>query len=301
MEDHHEDKPRYPSLASVCSSSRLQKADLKSLHSSEQSVYPKLSDGTAAIQNNNDSSLQFDSDFLEQQASMLREYQDKKSRPPSTTRDDTKLSATEEVNEEHQSDVDLTTMLNDSDLVEEQRRIYHEIQRRGAESHKAPHQQLLQRTAKPPPVAAATAPATAPALSQQGYFNNIVSRRGLQGKQGKDITREEVMDALNDSVKHFGNGRKVRVKGMRQAYDSVARGTAILVQCPCCNTYLQVDRSAKAVYCICCHQVVPMDAATGGSSPSSHDADVARLVQSQEHEIAHARKTASSASGSTTK
>ena len=74
-------------------------------------------------------------------------------------------------------------------------------------------------------------------------------------EETKELTLEKFEHSLKDSVEYLQDGRKVKLKGMARACRSVVAGTASIVQCPSCNMHMQVDPSAKAVYCIVCRSV----------------------------------------------
>jgi hypothetical protein len=103
--------------------------------------------------------------------------------------------------------------------------------------------------------------------------------------------------------RHFQVGNKsLRVQGTRKAYDAIANGKAIIVQCATCKAILQIAASAKLLYCSLCENVTPVHLAreqqvmdpNGNSTVSLFDLDarISRTIQNQEEDVACARKLA---------
>jgi hypothetical protein len=119
---------------------------------------------------------------------------------------------------------------------------------------------------------------------------------GNSDKTYKTVSSDKGIASSQDRVTRLNNGRKLRVKGTQHAYMSIARGTAIIVTCPCCQTVLQVDASTKLLYCTCCQHVSPIELATSptsnGNDAGLHDHQIAGSVQQQEIDVAYARKMA---------
>jgi hypothetical protein len=107
-------------------------------------------------------------------------------------------------------------------------------------------------------------------------------------------SEETVPTHLDDKVVNYGNGKKVRVKGTKHAWKAVADGKAMLVQCPQCSCVLQVGSTAKLLYCTPCQHVSRIETCqlnpTAISDQDHHQ--IARIVQEQEMNVAHARKLA---------
>jgi hypothetical protein len=116
----------------------------------------------------------------------------------------------------------------------------------------------------------------------------------IPDKSSKTVPSDKVIASSQDRVTRLNNGKKLRVKGTQHAYMSIARGTAIIVTCPCCQTVLQVDASAKLLYCTRCQNVSPIELATSSTSNGNnnglYDYQIAGSVQQQEIDVACARK-----------
>jgi hypothetical protein len=112
----------------------------------------------------------------------------------------------------------------------------------------------------------------------------------------KTLPSDKVIASIQDRVTRLNNGKKLRVKGTHHAYMSIDKGTAIIATCPCCQTVLQVDASAKLLYCTRCQTVSPIELATSSTSNvinvALHDHQIAGYVQQQEIDVACARKMA---------
>jgi hypothetical protein len=121
-----------------------------------------------------------------------------------------------------------------------------------------------------------------------------------------------------DQVVKVGH-KNLRLKGTNQTYDAIARGNAVILQCPTCATILQVSSTAKLLYCVICQNVTPVHLARDRavvnptangttnvdasgtnhrhpdeSTLSTLDSQIARILQNQEMDIACARKLAAS-------
>jgi hypothetical protein len=178
---------------------------------------------------------------------------------------------------------------NDPELIREQRRIFQEIQRQ-------------RETTKPKSITQNEVDH----LTEQVLETSIrQSSRRLSGRSihsqtrglpdSKIIPSDKVIASCQDRVMRLGNGKTLKVKGTTHAYMSIARGTAIIVTCPCCQTVLQVDASTKLLFCTRCQQVSPIELATANTNNCNHgnglaDAQIAGSVQQQEIDVACARK-----------
>lgn len=80
--------------------------------------------------------------------------------------------------------------------------------------------------------------------------------------------------------------RKLLVRNNRSTLAAIALGKAILVQCPGCQTVLQVDSSAQLLYCTVCDGVSPIER----TFRSDHDYTIARAVQDEELHLALKRQ-----------
>lgn len=124
-----------------------------------------------------------------------------------------------------------------------------------------------------------------------------------------------------DKVIPVGTNKTLRVRGTGQTYDAIARGKAVIVQCPACRAILQIAASADLLYCVLCESVTPVEwareqavvnptvltvASRGADASSSTDGDamshsssilmmdyqIAQAIQNQELDVACARKLA---------
>lgn len=95
----------------------------------------------------------------------------------------------------------------------------------------------------------------------------------------------EVVDVIDtqDYTETSVNNHTIRIKGTKHAYDAIRRGKATLVQCPSCQTLLQIARKSKNLYCTICHQITPTKLSQlDDSSSRFEDSHVASTMQWQE-------------------
>lgn len=96
--------------------------------------------------------------------------------------------------------------------------------------------------------------------------------------------------SFDDRVGRFRSGKKVRIVGASRVYDDISRGNAVIVQCPHCNTSLQVGQEATNVFCSVCGRVSAAKSMMQGSiSRGIVDHEIASNVQDQEYDVAMAR------------
>lgn len=100
--------------------------------------------------------------------------------------------------------------------------------------------------------------------------------------------------AAGDRAGHFRSGKKVIIKGASHVYSDIARGNAVLVNCPCCGTVLQVGKSTVNLFCSVCQRISPMDTISR-TAPHRSDDEIASNVQKQEYEVAYMRVQAKEA------
>jgi endogenous inhibitor of DNA gyrase (YacG/DUF329 family) len=192
-------------------------------------------------------------------------------------------------------DTNFCDFLNDAELIREQRRIFGEIQRQheAKPSNTTPNQvssltdQVLETS-------------TRLGLRQMQHFQASTSAinqaRGMPDKSSKTVSSDNVIASSQDRVTRLDNGKKLRIKGTQHAYMSIARGTAIIVTCPCCQTVLQVDASTKLLFCTRCQHVSPIELATSpkqirhDNNGGPDDYQIAGSVQQQEINVACALK-----------
>lgn len=121
--------------------------------------------------------------------------------------------------------------------------------------------------------------------------------RHLQtNKTTDDRKPAPTFEASGDRVTRLPNGgKKLRIKGTLHTYKAIAEGKATLVQCPCCQTVLQVVSTAKKMLCPSCKQITSMSLAnqlTNANSSTSADTVIAKGLQRQEDDVALAQKRA---------
>jgi LSD1 subclass zinc finger protein len=157
--------------------------------------------------------------------------------------------------------------------------------------------------------------------SYSGNPEKSASRDG-RTRHPRNMTRKNG-GITKDQVILVGSKTALRVRSPGHTYDAIARGTAILVQCAACKAVLQIDSSAKLLYCSLCQNVTPVDlareqqtivtnpgmrmapsvgASTEVASSSRHndrpsdifrmDSSIAHAMQNQEMDVAYARKLA---------
>jgi hypothetical protein len=111
---------------------------------------------------------------------------------------------------------------------------------------------------------------------------------------------------VEDQSFQVGN-KNLRVRGTNKTYDDIANGNAIIAQCASCKAIMQVGATAKLLYCSICEFVTPVKLAqeqqvmdprgVDGHALSNDrqqalDACISRTIQSQEKDVALARKLA---------
>lgn len=98
----------------------------------------------------------------------------------------------------------------------------------------------------------------------------------------KCIDQGKARKYQEDTTHHLENGQTIRMTGMKHVYQSIGRGSAVLVQCPYCETVLQVDKNASmAIYCVMCQQISHVDVMLP-SRIAGKDGLLAKALQLQE-------------------
>jgi hypothetical protein len=276
----------------------------------QSSNFPSLYDSSGVAQLPEDTlGITIDDDFIQQQEAIMRDFRNKNQRraassnsffekkasadilPPTPPTITPPVSQDEvDTDASYKADTDplLCGFLNDPELIREQRRIFQEIQRqrettkpKSISQNEVDHltEQVLETSIRQGP--------------RRISGSSIGSQtRGLP--DSKIIPSDKVIASCQDSVMRLGNGKTLKVKGTTHAYMSIARGTAIIVTCPCCQTVLQVDASTKLLLCTRCQQVSSIELATANTN-NNHgngltDAQIAGSIQQQEIGVARARK-----------
>ena len=202
-------------------------------------------------------------------------------------------------------DINFCDIWNDVELIREQRQIFEAIQMQHAKPS-AIIKDDLYTTNNPTKkqVDNFTDPVLETSIRQgfrrmqhfQTATTAIDQTHEIPDKSSKTVHNDKVITSSQDRVTRFHNGKKLRVKGTQHAYMSIARGTAIIVTCPCCQTVSQVDASAKLLYCTRCQNVSPIEIATSSTNNDYnvglYDHQIAGSVQQQEIDVACAKKMA---------
>ncbi|KAG7341625.1 hypothetical protein IV203_023578 [Nitzschia inconspicua] len=123
--------------------------------------------------------------------------------------------------------------------------------------------------------------------------------KSTQGTAKSSMERSHQHHHMEDQTFQVGK-KKLHVQGTRTAYDAIANGNAIIVQCATCKAILQVASSAKLLYCSFCENVTPVQLAQeqqvtdprNGRDSIDLDECISRSIQNQEHNVACARKLA---------
>jgi hypothetical protein len=101
-------------------------------------------------------------------------------------------------------------------------------------------------------------------------------------------TSPAIYNTEEDSLVDVYGEKSLRIKGTRHTWKEIELGRAIIVQCPCCSTFLQVSRKATLLFCTKCEEISPIVIHQGKST--SDDSRIARVVQHQESQVAYSRK-----------
>lgn len=107
-----------------------------------------------------------------------------------------------------------------------------------------------------------------------------ISAHQLGAKGSKPSNSEDDKKCLR-----YGR-RKILVRDNKDTVAAIALGKAILIQCPGCQTVLQVDQSAKLLYCTVCNGLSRIER----TFHSDHDYTIARAVQDEELHLALKRQ-----------
>jgi hypothetical protein len=153
--------------------------------------------------------------------------------------------------------------VTDDEVIEEQRRI---MQAFKASNGKA----LVQTETSTPPInEESTADRNCSTTDQVG---------AAKGARSKIPNTEQLslrnLQTYQDRTVLLSNGRRLRVKGTKHVYKSIAEGKAVLVQCSSCDIVSQVDPACQALYCPICHQLTPVSE----SITTASDSELARSI-----------------------
>jgi hypothetical protein len=200
-------------------------------------------------------------------------------------------------------DTNFCDFLNDAEVIREQRRIFGEIQREHEAKASAMTVDDLYTTQN-------TAPNQIDSLTDQvletsirlgpgrmQHFQTSASAidqaSGMPDNSSKTVPSDNAIASSQDRVTRIDNGKKLRIKGTQHAYMSIAKGTAIIVTCPCCQTVLQVDASTKLLFCTRCQHVselAPSPKNYHDNNACIDDYQIAGSVQQQEIDVACAQR-----------
>jgi len=174
--------------------------------------------------------------------------------------------------EEVEEDLFLDVYTKDQDMIEEQRRLLEQFER----------------------TKRAAVPSSDTAGTNRLPVTTIKTRKHEHPSQGSSSSSSASLFSCDDHATRIQN-HFVRVKGSRHAYDAIAHGSAVIVQCSGCYAVLQVPSNAKNVFCTVCNHVTPMDLALNVSSQrlNVQDSDIARKIQIQEIDAASSLKAKS--------
>lgn len=95
------------------------------------------------------------------------------------------------------------------------------------------------------------------------------SFRNSSRSQQQQRRRPPSSSGGGDRVTRLSNGRTLRVRGTEHAYRAISDGTALLVRCAGCMAFLQVPSKCTAVYCASCHDVTPLELAKSLPPPTA--------------------------------
>jgi hypothetical protein len=117
-------------------------------------------------------------------------------------------------------------------------------------------------------------------LDRQRSTNDQVGAvKGAHSKiRNTDQLSLRSLQSYQDRTVLLSNGRRLRVKGTKHVYKSIAEGKAVLVQCSSCDIVSQVDPACQALYCPICHQLTLVSA----SITTASDSELARSIQHPE-------------------
>ena len=107
-----------------------------------------------------------------------------------------------------------------------------------------------------------------------------------KGSHQQGMTGGKTSNSEGDTTCVLYSRRKLLIRHNKNTVDSIARGNAVLVQCPGCRTVLQVDSTAKLLYCTVCSAVSPIEQRFS----IDHDFTIARAIQDEELQLALQRK-----------
>jgi hypothetical protein len=157
--------------------------------------------------------------------------------------------------------------VTDNEVIEEQRRIMQAFKDSNGEA-------LVQSEALTAPMSEAST------SDRQGFTNDQVeAAKGARSKRSNnDHLSLRSLQSYQDRTVLLSNGRRLRVKGTKHVYKSIAEGKAVLVQCSSCDIVSQVDPACQALYCPICHQLTPVSE----SITTASDSELARSIQHQE-------------------
>lgn len=181
-----------------------------------------------------------------------------------------------------------------------------------SEDHQAPISQscatshALESSFNGPPTVETTH-ATSMTLKESNQRNNRASSARHLGGGHRDlrhgglpppISRDHSRScSWDDRVGHLPNGKRVNIKGASHVYSEILKGSAVLVQCPSCDTVVQVGKKTINVLCPVCKTVSPVSATMSRINSTQLDGEIASVVQEQECDVARVRLQAKLAGG----
>jgi len=169
------------------------------------------------------------------------------------------------------------------DIIDEQRRILEQIQKEQNDTN-AVLQQLAQERQERP----------AMQINDQGLLSWDEHPDNPQNRQLQDNLVANEVSSQNDaspsqyssrtlpSVVDLGSGTKVKLYSQEKTLESIADGTAKLVQCLNCLSHMKVTQDASLIFCPNCSSVSPVLEVKQKSQQEDADYKLALKLQQQE-------------------
>mmetsp|Transcript_27368 Transcript_27368/g.42491 ORF Transcript_27368/g.42491 Transcript_27368/m.42491 type:complete len:532 (+) Transcript_27368:92-1687(+) len=199
--------------------------------------------------------------------------------------DDTAQTATDEATdgfeytpETIENEVDMN-----QEIIDEQRRILEQIQKEQNDTNVVLQQLAQERQEKP-----------ATQVNDQGFLSWDEHPNNPQNRQLQDNLVANEVSSQNDaspsqyssrtlpSVVDLGSGTKVKLYSQEKTLESIADGTAKLVQCLNCMAHMKVTQDASLIFCPNCSSVSPVLEVKQKSLQEDADYKLALKLQQQE-------------------
>jgi len=96
-----------------------------------------------------------------------------------------------------------------------------------------------------------------------------------------------------DTVAELQEGVNLHLRGTKHTWNNISKGRATIVQCPSCQTILQVSTGTNLLFCTVCREISPINPKRCNVGViEGFDSKIAKVIQDQELEIVIAAKTA---------